>query len=95
MKKKETQKTFLRTDFRGENASDLIAIGFSYTFDWLKGKHIISEPIKEQCKAKLMQSRTSLDTKVELSLRWSLPNGSITRMLSEEISLFRMANKFQ
>ena len=42
-----------------------------------------------------MQSRTSLDTKVELSLRWSLPNGSITRMLSEEISLFRMANKFQ
>ena len=51
-----------------ENASDQGAIGFSFTFDWLRGWHKFSKPITERSKAKPMQSQITFDTQLKIAL---------------------------
>ena len=45
-----------------ENASDQVAIGFSFASDWLRGRREFSRPITERSKEKPMQSRITFDT---------------------------------
>ena len=51
-----------------ENASDQVAIGFSFASDWLKKWREISRPITELSNAKPMQSRITFDTQLKNTL---------------------------
>ena len=51
-----------------ENASDQVAIGFSFASDWLRGWCEFSRPITERSKAKPMQSRITFDTQLKIAL---------------------------
>ena len=51
-----------------ENASDQVAIGFSFASDWLKKWREISKPITECSTPKPMQSRITFDTQLIIAL---------------------------
>ena len=51
-----------------ENASDRVAIGFSFAFDWLRGWREFSRPITERRKAKPMQFRIAVNTQLKIAL---------------------------
>ena len=51
-----------------ENASDQVAIGFSFTSDWLRGWHKLFRPITECSKAKQTQSWITFNTQLQISL---------------------------
>ena len=53
-----------------ENASDQVAIGFSFASDWLKKWREISRPTTELSNAKPMQSRITFDTQLKITLIW-------------------------
>ena len=55
-----------------ENASDQVAIGFSFASDWLKKWPEISRPITERSVAKPMQSRITFDTQLKITLYLSI-----------------------
>ena len=51
-----------------ENASDQVAIGFSFTSDWLTGWREFSRPITEPSETKTKQSRITFDTQLKIAL---------------------------
>ena len=51
-----------------ENASDQVAIGFTFASDWLRGWREFARPITERSKANLMQSRITFDTQSKIVL---------------------------
>ena len=59
--------TFNRPEAR-QNASDQVAIGFSFESDWLRGWREFSRLITERSEAKPMQSRTTFDTQLKIAL---------------------------
>ena len=65
-------RTCNRSEAR-ENASDQVAIGFSFASDCLRGWRGFSKPITERSKAKPMQSRIKFDTQLKIVLLFSLP----------------------
>ena len=54
-----------------ENASDQVAIGFSFASDWLGRWREIFRPIIDRSKAKPMQSRITFDTRLKIALTHS------------------------
>ena len=50
-----------------ENASDQVAIGFSFASDWFKGWYEFSTPIKERSKEKAMHSRITFETQLKIA----------------------------
>ena len=50
-----------------ENASDQVAIGFTFASDWLRGWREFSRPISERNKANPMQSRITFDTQLKIA----------------------------
>ena len=59
-----------------ENASDQVAIGFSFVSDWLRGWREFSKPIIERSEAKPMQSRITFDTQMKIALKPPLIDSS-------------------
>ena len=51
-----------------ENASDQVAIGFTFACDWLRGLREFSRPITERTKVKPMLSRITFDTQLKIAL---------------------------
>ena len=74
--KKKTKKTKKKPWEKRENVSDLVAIGFDLTSDWLRGWHgFFFRPITERSKARALQLRSVSNTQWKRAFVWfeSLP----------------------
>lgn len=62
------------------NAGDQVVIGFSFAFDWLREWREFPGPIKEESRAKPMQSRISFETQLKIALNEMSCVDHITKM---------------
>ena len=62
-----------------ENASDQVAIGFSFASYRLRGWREFSRPITERSKAKPMQSRITFDTQLKIAIKHQISSTLLLR----------------